>query len=113
MIMIDRLLWVWLYRLWPRCLDTMVFVKPATVGQWLCLPKTLSRMTGLWACVKEAGDGHVSGPAAACYPVVVRATGSVLKVQQKSREAGGHGMRVMETVIESFGEDAHHDQERT
>jgi putative transposase len=31
---IDRLLWVWLYRVWPRCLDTMVLVKPATVIQW-------------------------------------------------------------------------------
>src|SRR5208283_328860 len=31
---IDRLLWVWLYRLWPRSLDTMVLVKPATVVQW-------------------------------------------------------------------------------
>src|ERR1700728_2494957 len=31
---IDRLLWVWLYRLWPRCLDTMVLVKRATVVQW-------------------------------------------------------------------------------
>src|ERR1700681_1508722 len=31
---IDRLLWVWLYRLGPRCLDTMVLVKPATVVQW-------------------------------------------------------------------------------
>ena len=30
----DRLLWVWLYRLWPRCLDMMVLVKPATVVQW-------------------------------------------------------------------------------
>jgi hypothetical protein len=30
----DRLLWVWFYRLWPRCLDTMVLVKPATVVQW-------------------------------------------------------------------------------
>src|SRR5580698_9150901 len=30
----DRLLWVWLYRLWPRCLDTMVLGKPATVVQW-------------------------------------------------------------------------------
>jgi putative transposase len=30
----DRLLWVWLYRVWPRCLDTMVLVKPATVIQW-------------------------------------------------------------------------------
>src|ERR1700730_18298402 len=31
---IDRLLWVWLYRLWPRCLEVMVLVKPATVIQW-------------------------------------------------------------------------------
>jgi hypothetical protein len=29
---IDRLLGVWLYRLWPRCLDAMVLVKPATVA---------------------------------------------------------------------------------
>jgi hypothetical protein len=31
---IDRLFWVCLYQLWPRCLDTMVLVKPATVVQW-------------------------------------------------------------------------------
>jgi transposase InsO family protein len=31
---IDRLLWVWLYRLWPRCLEVMVLVKPATIVQW-------------------------------------------------------------------------------
>jgi putative transposase len=31
---IDRLLWAWLYRLWPRCLDVIVVVKPATVIQW-------------------------------------------------------------------------------
>jgi hypothetical protein len=31
---IGRLLWVWLYRLWPRCLNAMVLVKPATVVQW-------------------------------------------------------------------------------
>ena len=30
----DRLLWVWLYRIWPRCLDAMVLVKPTTVIQW-------------------------------------------------------------------------------
>src|SRR5258708_10471949 len=30
----DRLLWVLLYRLWPRCLDVMVLVKPTTVVQW-------------------------------------------------------------------------------
>jgi hypothetical protein len=31
---IDRLLWVWLYRVWPRCLEVMLLVKPATVVQW-------------------------------------------------------------------------------
>ena len=30
----DRLLWVWLYRIWPKVLDAMVLVKPATVIQW-------------------------------------------------------------------------------
>jgi hypothetical protein len=31
---IDRLLWIWLYRIWPGRLDAMVLVKPATVVQW-------------------------------------------------------------------------------
>ena len=30
----DRLVWVVLYRLWPRCLEMMVLLKPATVIQW-------------------------------------------------------------------------------
>src|SRR5277367_1478463 len=30
----DRLLWAWLYRIWPRCLKVLVLVKPATVIQW-------------------------------------------------------------------------------
>src|SRR5712691_3972904 len=30
----DRLLWVWLYRVWPQVLHAMVLVKPATVVQW-------------------------------------------------------------------------------
>jgi hypothetical protein len=30
----DRLLWVWLYRIWPHALDTMALVKPTTVVQW-------------------------------------------------------------------------------
>ena len=30
----DRLLWVWLYRIWPQTLNAMVLVKPATVIQW-------------------------------------------------------------------------------
>jgi hypothetical protein len=28
---LDRLLWVWLYRVWPHCLKVMVQVKSATV----------------------------------------------------------------------------------
>ena len=31
---LDRLLWVWLYRIWPRVIDAMVLVKPATVVLW-------------------------------------------------------------------------------
>src|SRR6266849_92658 len=30
----DRLLWIWLYRVWPQVLNAMVLVKPATVVQW-------------------------------------------------------------------------------
>jgi putative transposase len=30
----DRLLWVWLYRIWPQALHVMVLVKPATVIRW-------------------------------------------------------------------------------
>jgi hypothetical protein len=31
---LDRLLWVWLYRIWPQVVDAMVLVKPTTVVQW-------------------------------------------------------------------------------
>src|SRR3981081_8341 len=31
---VDRLLWVWLYRIWPQAVHTLVLVKPATVIQW-------------------------------------------------------------------------------
>jgi hypothetical protein len=30
----DRLLWVWLYQVWPQILNAMVLVRPATVIQW-------------------------------------------------------------------------------
>jgi hypothetical protein len=30
----DRLLWIWLYRIWPQAINAMVFVKPTTVLQW-------------------------------------------------------------------------------
>ena len=45
----DRLLWVWLYRIWPQVLDAMVLVKPAMCS------------TGI---VKDSGstggDGHAA-----------------------------------------------------
>ena len=31
---LDRLLWVWLYRIWPQVIDAMILVKPATVVHW-------------------------------------------------------------------------------
>jgi hypothetical protein len=31
---LDRILWIWLHGVWPRCLNIMVLVKPATVVQW-------------------------------------------------------------------------------
>jgi hypothetical protein len=33
----DRLLWVWLYRIWPQALNAMVLVEPATsyAGFWV------------------------------------------------------------------------------
>jgi putative transposase len=31
---LDRLLWVWLYRIWPQVIDAMVLVKPTTVIHW-------------------------------------------------------------------------------
>jgi hypothetical protein len=30
----DRLLWVWLYRIWPQVINAMVLVKPVTVVLW-------------------------------------------------------------------------------
>ena len=31
---LDRIFWLFLYRLWPRCLDAVVIVKPETVIAW-------------------------------------------------------------------------------
>ena len=32
--LIDRLIWIWPYRVWPSCLDAIVIVKPETVARW-------------------------------------------------------------------------------
>ena len=49
----DRLLWVWLYRIWPRCLDAMVLVKPATVIQWHRAPPDLRQIDGVTLQIRE------------------------------------------------------------
>ena len=30
----ERIFWVWLYRLWPSCLQTLAIFKPDTVVRW-------------------------------------------------------------------------------
>ena len=30
----ERIFWVWLYRLWPSCLQTSAIFKPDTVVRW-------------------------------------------------------------------------------
>ena len=30
----DRLLWIWLYRIWPQAANLLVLVKPTTLLQW-------------------------------------------------------------------------------
>jgi hypothetical protein len=47
---LDRLLRIWLYGVWPRCLSIMVLVKPATVVQW-----PPSRLQALLALALKVG----------------------------------------------------------
>jgi putative transposase len=51
----DRLLWVWLYRIWPQALHVMVLVKPATVIQW---HRKGSRLYWRW----KSGSGRQGRP---------------------------------------------------
>ena len=30
----ERLFWIWLYRIWPGCVDTLALVKPDTLVRW-------------------------------------------------------------------------------
>ncbi len=51
----DRLFWVWLYRLWPCCLDAVVIVKPETVIRW---HRRGFRLFWRWKPDRDGGDGH-------------------------------------------------------
>ena len=64
----DRLLWVWLYRIWPQVLDAMVLVKPATVLAWHLKGFRLywrrrSRHLGRPGTSREIPYGQIIGPA--------------------------------------------------
>src|ERR1019366_3977743 len=50
---IDRLLWVLLYQLGPRCLEARVLVKPATVIQW---HRQGFRLFWRWRVVRVGSD---------------------------------------------------------
>src|SRR5712692_2884669 len=52
---IDRLLWVWLYRLWPRCLEVMVLVKPANGDP--VAPSRISLVLALALRIRAAVSG--------------------------------------------------------
>src|ERR1700687_3665888 len=54
----DRLLWVWLYRIWPRALNAIVLIKPATVIQW---HRKGFRLTNLMRLVHSRGRGVTAG----------------------------------------------------
>jgi len=51
----DRLLWIWLYRVWPRCLNILVLVKPATVPVAPSrLPALLALALKVWTAVNRS-----------------------------------------------------------
>ena len=55
---LDRLLWVWLYRIWPQVIDVMILVKPATVVQW---HRKGVRLHWRWRSCFVAGPDLLSG----------------------------------------------------
>ena len=89
------------------------------VIQWQVPPNLAPGVELFHGTSQQAGSrrrrGLIStrcGILAPCQHIMLSASGNVVKVQQKSREGIGHGMRVMRNVTESFGEDAHHDREQ-
>src|ERR1700736_239576 len=54
----DRLLWMWLYRIWPQALNAMVLVKPATVIQ--CCRKGFRRYWRWRSSSRSVGRPKVS-----------------------------------------------------
>src|SRR3989442_11402737 len=57
----DRLLWVWLYRIWPRALHAMVLVKPATVVQFPALLALAIKIAPDWSAEDEHRDSATDG----------------------------------------------------
>jgi len=57
----DRLLWVLLYRIWPRAIDAMILVKPTTVLQWHRRSFRLAWRWRSWARRPRAASSSLRG----------------------------------------------------
>ncbi len=52
----DRIFWIWLYRLWPGCLDALAIMKPETVVRlWLLKTPSVAKVQGFRS---GSGDGY-------------------------------------------------------
>ena len=54
--LIDRLIWILLYRVWPRCLYALVIVRPETVVRW---HRTGFRTLWRWKCRSRGGRPRI------------------------------------------------------
>ena len=70
---IDRLLLVWLCRLYPSLLDAIIIVQPETVLR-LSLPKTSFGVTECYGCASGRRDDRVPGQAPACRTIPTEVT---------------------------------------
>src|ERR1043166_311427 len=100
----DRLLWVWLYRVWPQVLHALVLVKPTTVVQWhrkgfrLCW-RWRSRRLGRPKMSTEIRDLDPTDgpgqPALGCAPHPWRTA------QARDRRQPGHGREIPAVAAQS------------
>ena len=55
----ERLFWVWLYRIWPGCLTTLVVFQPDTLIRW---HQRGFRLYWTWKCRRRRGTGRPAIP---------------------------------------------------
>jgi putative transposase len=102
----DRLLWVWLYRIWPQVLNTMVLVKPATVVQWhrkgfRLYWRRRSRHLGRRRVSREIRD-LIRQMSLANPPSLGRAPHPRRAAQARHRGQPGHGWQIPAVAAQSL-----------